>query len=230
MQSYPKEKYAWLPDPNSIPNSRSQSPNIPSSLPTDDLHYAYSTSLRRHEPDTPINQQFAPLPTASANPYAPNHQHQLSPPVHRQGYSHHPFAHTTSPLTPSAHYATLSVPQTISALSTSATAGLLSSKIPAIRELSGPNEFEVPAKDPLWKRFAGQFYESPLILLLLGSAGVSAVVGNYDDAASILAAIVIVVTVGFIQEQRSEKSLEALNKLVPHYCHLIRLVFRTPRT
>jgi len=25
-----------------------------------------------------------------------------------------------------------------------------------------------------------------------------------------------------VQEQRSEKSLEALNKLVPHYCHLIR--------
>jgi Ca2+-transporting ATPase len=28
--------------------------------------------------------------------------------------------------------------------------------------------------------------------------------------------------VGFIQEQRSEKSLAALNKLVPHYCHLTR--------
>jgi Ca2+-transporting ATPase len=27
-----------------------------------------------------------------------------------------------------------------------------------------------------------------------------------------------------VQEQRSEKSLEALNKLVPHYCHLIRFV------
>ena len=30
--------------------------------------------------------------------------------------------------------------------------------------------------------------------------------------------------VGFVQEQRSEKSLEALNKLVPHHCHLIRYV------
>lgn len=28
--------------------------------------------------------------------------------------------------------------------------------------------------------------------------------------------------VGFIQERRSEKSLEALNKLVPHHCHVIR--------
>ena len=28
--------------------------------------------------------------------------------------------------------------------------------------------------------------------------------------------------VGFIQEYRSEKSLEALNKLVPHHAHLVR--------
>ena len=27
---------------------------------------------------------------------------------------------------------------------------------------------------------------------------------------------------GFIQEYRSEKSLEALNKLVPHHAHLVR--------
>ncbi|KAG5219875.1 High affinity Ca2+/Mn2+ P-type ATPase protein [Salix suchowensis] len=28
--------------------------------------------------------------------------------------------------------------------------------------------------------------------------------------------------VGFVQERRSEKSLEALNKLVPHHCHVVR--------
>ena len=28
--------------------------------------------------------------------------------------------------------------------------------------------------------------------------------------------------VGFVQERRSEQSLEALNKLVPHHCHIIR--------
>ena len=46
--------------------------------------------------------------------------------------------------------------------------------------------------------------------------------GNYDDAISIAIAVTIVVTVGFVQEYRSEKSLEALNKLVPHFAHLIR--------
>lgn len=40
-----------------------------------------------------------------------------------------------------------------------------------------------------------------------------------EDAISITVAIVIVVTVGFVQEYRSEKTLEHLNKLVPPSCH-----------
>lgn len=43
--------------------------------------------------------------------------------------------------------------------------------------------------------------------------------GNLEDAISITAAVTIVVTVGFVQEYRSEKSLEALNSLVPHSAH-----------
>ena len=46
--------------------------------------------------------------------------------------------------------------------------------------------------------------------------------GNLDDAVSITVAVTIVVTVGFVQEYRSEKSLESLNKLVPPNAHLIR--------
>jgi len=71
-------------------------------------------------------------------------------------------------------------------------------------------------------RFFKQFVESPLILLLLGSSVVSFLMKNYDDAISIAVAVLIVVTVGFVQEYRSEKSLEAMNKLVPHFAHLLR--------
>ena len=46
--------------------------------------------------------------------------------------------------------------------------------------------------------------------------------GNFDDAVSIAVAVTIVVTVGFVQEYRSEKSMEALNQLVPHAAHVIR--------
>jgi Ca2+-transporting ATPase len=57
---------------------------------------------------------------------------------------------------------------------------------------------------------------------LLCSAGASVLVGNKDDAISIAVAVTIVVLVGFIQEYRSEKSIEALSHLVPNHAHLIR--------
>jgi P-type Ca2+ transporter type 2C len=87
--------------------------------------------------------------------------------------------------------------------------------------VQGPNELPHEEPEPLWLRFVKQFQET-LILLLLASAGISAIMGNYEDAISIAIAVTIVVTVAFVQEYRSEKSLEALNSLVPHYAHVIR--------
>lgn len=85
----------------------------------------------------------------------------------------------------------------------------------------GPNEIPHDPPEPLWLRFVKQFQE-PLILLLLVSAGTSLLLGNMDDAVSITVAVTIVVTVGFVQEYRSEKSIEALNHLVPNHAHLVR--------
>ncbi|GAA5870406.1 hypothetical protein JCM16303_001993 [Sporobolomyces ruberrimus] len=223
-----------LPNSTSSTSPTSSRSSTPSPLPPDD-HFAYSTQLRRHEPESIVDfgthgfQDLKDQVHARFTQYdLPPDQQQHSqssinyPPQASSSSSHHPFAHTNSPLTPSAHFATLSIPQTLSTLSTSASTGLDTSKIPAIRELSGANEFEVEAKESTLRKFIAKFWEDPLILLLLASAGVSVVVGNYDDAASIIVAVLIVVTVGFVQEQRSEKSLEALNKLVPHYSHVIR--------
>ncbi|KAI3651082.1 hypothetical protein MP228_004563 [Amoeboaphelidium protococcarum] len=85
----------------------------------------------------------------------------------------------------------------------------------------GLNELTADDAQPIYMKFLEQF-KQPLILLLLGSAVVSVLLGQYDDAFSISLAILIVVTVAFVQEYRSEKSLEALNKLVPHQSHVIR--------
>ena len=111
--------------------------------------------------------------------------------------------------------------QTSSRLKTSLTHGLAPSEIEARYASYGRNELPQEEPEPLWLRFLKQFKE-PLILLLLASAVISLVLGNLDDTISITIAVVIVVTVGFVQEYRSEKSLEALNKLVPHFAHLIR--------
>ena len=105
---------------------------------------------------------------------------------------------------------------------TSLTHGLSPQDASTRLSIQGPNELPHEEPEPLWQRFLGQFKE-PLILLLLGSAAISAVMRNFEDAVSIAIAVTIVVTVAFVQEYRSEKSLEALNQLVPHSAHVIRI-------
>lgn len=70
-------------------------------------------------------------------------------------------------------------------------------------------------------KFIAQFME-PLIGLLIVSAGVSLLLGQVENAVSISVAVLIVGTVGFIQEYRTEKSLEALKRLAPPRCKVIR--------
>ncbi|CAD6583988.1 MAG: High affinity Ca2+/Mn2+ P-type ATPase-like protein [Alectoria sarmentosa] len=118
-------------------------------------------------------------------------------------------------------YSLLTPEETQQRLNTSLIRGISPSEAEARLLQHGANELPHEEPEPLWLRFLKQFKET-LILLLLASAAVSFIMGNLDDAVSITIAVTIVVTVGFVQEYRSEKSLESLNKLVPHYAHLIR--------
>ncbi|KAG9510511.1 Calcium-transporting ATPase type 2C member 1, partial [Fragariocoptes setiger] len=85
----------------------------------------------------------------------------------------------------------------------------------------GPNEFKCEQSQTLLSKYLDQF-KNPLIILLLVSALISILMQQYDDALSITVAIVIVVTVAFVQEYRSEQSLQELNKLVPPTCKCLR--------
>ena len=118
-------------------------------------------------------------------------------------------------------YSSLTPAETAERLQTSLATGLSPAEALSRLHDQGPNELPHDEPEPLWLRFLKQFKE-PLILLLLCSAGASVVVGNKDDAISIAVAVTIVVSVGFIQEYRSEKSIEALSNLVPNHAHLIR--------
>ncbi|ROT36861.1 calcium-transporting P [Sodiomyces alkalinus F11] len=115
----------------------------------------------------------------------------------------------------------LSPDETASRLQTSLTHGITPAEALTRLRDCGPNEIPHEPPEPLWLRFAKQFQE-PLIVLLLVSAAASIFLGNTDDAVSITVAVTIVVAVGFAQEYRSEKSIEALSHLVPNHAHLIR--------
>ncbi|KAG6580019.1 calcium-translocating P-type ATPase, PMCA-type [Phytophthora cinnamomi] len=94
----------------------------------------------------------------------------------------------------------------------------------AVRERQrecGLNELAGEEEESIVVKFAGQF-KDPLIMLLMASGVVSVAMGHTDDAVSIAVAITIVVTVAFVQEYRSEKTLEALKELVPPRCKAVR--------
>ncbi|XP_061737763.1 calcium-transporting ATPase type 2C member 1 isoform X3 [Nerophis ophidion] len=99
--------------------------------------------------------------------------------------------------------------------------GLSDEEVVRRRIYHGWNEFDISEEEPLWRKYISQF-KDPLILLLLASAVISVLMRQLDDAISITVAIIIVVTVAFVQEYRSEKSLEELGKLVPPECHCVR--------
>lgn len=78
----------------------------------------------------------------------------------------------------------------------------------------GPNALsEAPQRSAL-SVFLGQF-RSILILILIGAALLSALVGNVKDAVMIVVVVLINASVGFYQEYRAERSLAALKNMLP---------------
>lgn len=63
---------------------------------------------------------------------------------------------------------------------------------------------------------------NPMNILLLASASISFLIGHYDDAASIILAVVLVSCVAFIQEYQTEKSLASLKILSPFFARVVR--------
>ncbi|KAG8926869.1 High affinity Ca2+/Mn2+ P-type ATPase-like protein [Tulasnella sp. 418] len=184
----------------------------PVASPDANSHFAYSTTLRRHgETASPRSSQFQLPPVGGVVNKVLSEDSEAATPIEVQ-----PGA------TSSSKFVHITVEETLSHFNASSTSGLSSEDIPDLREQYGYNEFSVGSPEPAWLKFAKSIYENPLILLLFGSAVISALMGNVDDAISIAIAIIIVLTVAFVQESRSEKSLESLNKLVPHHCHILR--------
>ncbi|KAG4105484.1 PMR1-type calcium-transporting P-type ATPase [Neocallimastix lanati (nom. inval.)] len=124
-------------------------------------------------------------------------------------------------VSPSLHASLRTIEQVVTEQNTDLEKGLTVQEADFRLKLNGPNLLEPEDEETLIGKFIEQF-KDPLIMLLLGSATISILMGQFSDALSILLAILIVLTVAFVQEYRSEKSLEALNQLVPNYCHVIR--------
>ncbi len=76
----------------------------------------------------------------------------------------------------------------------------------------GPNEIRREHATPVWRVFARQF-ASPLVALLAVACVVSAVLGDVADAVAIGFIVVVNGVVGFVQEHRAERAVQALRAL-----------------
>jgi P-type Ca2+ transporter type 2C len=81
-------------------------------------------------------------------------------------------------------------------------------------EVGGRNELTSPPAPSLLARFANQF-RSLLILVLVGAAGLSAVVGEFKDAIIVAVVLLINATLGTFQEAKAEHSVRALQGMLP---------------
>ena len=79
----------------------------------------------------------------------------------------------------------------------------------------GPNELTHEERDSPWVLFFGQF-KNVLMAILIVATILSAFVGEYVDAIIILVIILFCAVLGFVQEYRAERALDALkNMLAP---------------
>jgi Ca2+-transporting ATPase len=91
-------------------------------------------------------------------------------------------------------------------LGTSRRTGLTDEEAQARLKEHGPNKLAEPERRTAIQQFFDQFKEF-LVILLLISAGVSAAVGEFEDALVILAIAIVNAVIGVIQEQRAENAL-----------------------
>lgn len=104
--------------------------------------------------------------------------------------------------------------------------GLQEDRIESIREIHGFNELEGKKKQSLLIKFLNQFKDFMIIVLII-AAIISGYIGiregeGITDTIIILIVVIMNAIIGVVQENKAEKSLEALQKLSSHVTKVIR--------
>jgi Ca2+-transporting ATPase len=107
------------------------------------------------------------------------------------------------------------------ALGTDISHGLSSAEVRARLAQYGPNQLKETPGPSIWQLLFEQFKDF-LVLLLLGSATVSVLLGEYVDAIAIMAIVIINAVLGVMQDWRAEQSLRALKRMAAPTATVVR--------
>nr|WP_245216925.1 HAD-IC family P-type ATPase [Neoroseomonas nitratireducens] len=99
--------------------------------------------------------------------------------------------------------------------------GLAAEEAAARLARHGPNLLPAPPRPGLAARFARQFQDL-LIRLLLAAAALTAFLGEWADTVVILVVVVANATIGLLQEGRAERALEAIGTLLAPRAAVLR--------
>jgi len=85
----------------------------------------------------------------------------------------------------------------------------------------GENKINRKKKDGPFKLLWRQI-NNPLIWVLLGSSAVATIVGKITDGLVVLAVVIINTIIGFIQEFKAGRAIEALSDMIPENATVLR--------
>ncbi len=111
------------------------------------------------------------------------------------------------------HWHQLEVTEVARLLEVDLTKGLSQEEVKRRQAKFGLNQMTPRRATPAWVKFLQQFNQA-LVYILLAATVVSAVLGELVDAAVIFGVVFINAVIGFIQESKAEKAIEALAKMV----------------
>lgn len=106
-------------------------------------------------------------------------------------------------------------------LDTNAVTGLAGAEAARRLGVVGPNALDEPPPRPWWLTFVAQFREL-VIWILLAAAVISAALGDWADAAAITAIVLLNAVIGFMQEDRAQRALAALQRMAAPLARVIR--------
>ena len=122
---------------------------------------------------------------------------------------------------PQINWHALPADQILKQLATPPDAGLTSDEVARRLETYGPNQLTEAKGITFWKMLLDQF-NSFVVIMLIVAAVISAVLGDWEEAAAILAIVILNATLGVIQERRAEQALAALKKLAAPEAQVVR--------